>query len=484
VSPDLLQALLSNVWSIFLVVLFFGGSIFVHELGHFLAARRRGVKVERFSIGFGPKVFGWRGKDGVDYRVSLLPLGGYVSLPQLADLRAIEGESDEDVEKLPPISYSTKMIVFAAGATFNILFALLLASIIWVIGQPMSSDMATTRIGYVSPTLEMPDGARVPSPASEAGLQVGDTVRKIDGIPVKDWMQLMQTLVTGSGRTATGRPMAMFTIERDGALLEVPIYPLLSGEENFRRVGIAANYTIQIHAITAGSPGEAAGFAPGDELVSLNGVPIYGIDTYRDTLAAAGGNPVVVRVKRGEGAIDLTVPARTDLTDPTLGLTFIRGFSLVYPSPLTQVNDHVVMTFRTLGSLINPQSDIGLSKVAGPVGIVRIFHSAAEAGIRAVLMFTILVNINLAIFNLLPIPVLDGGQMLFATIARLRGRALPANFIMATQSTFILLLFSMIIYVSFFDVRRVVRDVQANRAETAAPAEPAKPAEADEPTSP
>jgi regulator of sigma E protease len=144
----------------------------------------------------------------------------------------------------------------------------------------------------------------------------------------------------------------------------------------------------------------------------------------------------------------------------------------------------VVMTFRTLGSLINPQSDIGLSKVAGPVGIVRIFHSAAEAGIRAVLMFTILVNINLAIFNLLPIPVLDGGQMLFATIARLRGRALPANFIMATQSTFILLLFSMIIYVSFFDVRRVVRDVQANRAETAAPAEPAKPAEADEPTSP
>ena len=130
------------------------------------------------------------------------------------------------------------------------------------------------------------------------------------------------------------------------------------------------------------------------------------------------------------------------------------------------------MTFRTLVSLVHPQSDIGLSKVAGPVGIVRIFHSAAEAGIRAVLMFTILVNINLAIFNLLPIPVLDGGQMLFATIARLRGRALPANFIMATQSTFVVLLFSMIIYVSFFDVRRVVRDVQASKP---APAEQAEP---------
>ena len=88
---DLLQTVLSNVWSIFLVVLFFGGSIFVHELGHFLAARRRGVHVERFSIGFGPKICSWRGKDGVEYRLSWLPLGGYVTLPQLASLSGIEG---------------------------------------------------------------------------------------------------------------------------------------------------------------------------------------------------------------------------------------------------------------------------------------------------------------------------------------------------------------------------------------------------------
>src|SRR5215210_9124505 len=105
------MVLFSNLWAIFLVVLLFGGSIFVHELGHFLAARRRGVHVERFSIGFGPKIFSWRGKDGVEYRLSWIPLGGYVLLPQLADLGPIEGESAADVKKLPPIDYVSKLLI-------------------------------------------------------------------------------------------------------------------------------------------------------------------------------------------------------------------------------------------------------------------------------------------------------------------------------------------------------------------------------------
>jgi regulator of sigma E protease len=405
------------------------------------------------------------GKDGVEYRVSWLPLGGYVALPQLADLRGIEGDSDVDVEKLPPISYSTKMLVFAAGAAFNVLFALALACIIWFIGQPMSSEMATTRIGYVSSTLDLPDGSKVPSPASEAGLRIGDIVRKIDGIAVNEWTDLMQTLITGAGRTANGRPMAIFTIERDGRLEDVAIYPLLSGDEKFRRVGIAPGYELLVHSVTAGSLAEQAGFKdrrrdhqperhPHPERGHLSG------NHCRDGRRTRRRRP-----RRAGAEITLTIPARPQAKPGTsLGLALTTGFKLIHPTPLDQITDHVVMTFRTLASLVNPQSDIGLSKVAGPVGIVRIFHSAAEAGIRAVLMFTILVNINLAIFNLLPIPVLDGGQMLFATIARLRGRALPVNFIMAAQSTFVVLLFSMIIYVSFFDVRRVVRDVQASTA--------------------
>ena len=166
-SSATFASLLGNVWAIFLIVLFFGGSIFVHELGHFLAARRRGLRVARFSIGMGPAIWSRKAADGVEYRIAWVPIGGYVLLPQMADMPAIEGEA-EVTEPLPPVSYTTKLIVLTAGAFFNILFAFGLASILWVAGQPTSEDLSTTRIGYISKTITLADGSVVPSPASEA----------------------------------------------------------------------------------------------------------------------------------------------------------------------------------------------------------------------------------------------------------------------------------------------------------------------------
>lgn len=476
-SFDLLNTLLSNAWSIFLVVLFFGGSIFVHELGHFLAARRRGVHVERFSIGFGPAIFSWRGRDGVEYRVSWIPLGGYVLLPQLADLGPIEGQSAVDVEKLPPVSYATRMIVFVAGAFFNILFAFALATIIWLIGQPESNETATTRIGYVSATLELPDGRRVPSPAAEAGLKIGDVIRSIDGNAVSNWRDIQYLIGLGSGKTSDGQREALFAIERGSQMLDISVHPKLVGEEKDRRVGIAPGYELIVQQITPSTHGAQAGFMPGDQILSLDGVPILSASTYFELLETSAKHPVTVQIKRSSTVVTLTIPARPETkSGSNLGLILTTGFKMTHPTPLGQITEHITMTFRTLWSLINPHSDIGLSKVSGPVGIVRIFHSAAEAGIRISLIFAILVNVNLAVFNLLPIPVLDGGQMLFATIGRLRGRSLPANFIIAAQSTFGILLITMVLYVSFFDVRRWTRDVQSERAEAAASSPAAAPA--------
>jgi len=466
-STELMHALASNVWTWFLIALFFGGSIFVHELGHFLAARWRGAHVERFSIGFGPKIFSWR-RNGVEYRLSWLPFGGYVLLPQLVDLGALEGKSTTDVAKLPPISYTSKVIIFVAGAAFNILFAFALACAVWFIGQPTSSEEATTRIGYVVSTIDLPNGTKSPSPASLAGLRVGDAVVAIDGQKISTWSNLMQTIIMGSNRGPDGQPQSIFTILRDGQTLNVTLHPRLSGDDQFRRVGIAPAYELIVQAIKPGSAGERASLHTGDQIISLDSTPIINFSTWQDYLVAHASQPVAIKVLRDKTELTLTLAARAGAKDAAdLGLDFTTGIHLTHPNPFTQVSDNVVMTFRTLWSLLNPHSDIGISKLSGPVGIVHIFHAAAEVGLPAVIMFTILINVNLAIFNLLPIPVLDGGQIVFATIGKLRGRALPINIVAATQSVFLVLLLSMVLYVSVFDVRRWARDTREEQAMTA-----------------
>ena len=384
-------------------------------------------------------------------------------------MRGIEGESTTDIQRLPPPSYSTKMIVSVAGAVCNIIFAFVLACIVWGVGLPTTSDQTTTRIGYIVPTVKLPDGTSVPSPAVEAGLHVGDTLRAIDGHTVSNWQDVMQYLLTGSERTNDGLREAILSIEREGRPLEIIVHPRLSGDEKIRKVGIAAAYELIVQETEPKGLAAAAGFQPQDRILDLDGTPILNIQTYGDILSKTPAMPLLARVKRGAATVDLTIPARTQLKDASdLGLVLTTDTSLIHVNPFAQIADHVSKTYNTFLSLLNPHSDIGLSKLSGPVGIVRIFHMASQVDIRVVLWFTILINVNLAIFNLLPIPVLDGGHMLFATISRLRGRALPAQFIATTQSVFMVLLFSMMIYVSYFDSRRWLRDDRAEKAETAA----------------
>ncbi len=479
-SPSLLSTLFSNLLSIVTIVLFFGGSIFVHELGHFLAARRRGVKVDRFSIGFGPKIFSWT-RDGVEYRLSWLPLGGYVALPQLADLSAIEGETPE-ADRLPPVTYTTKMIVFVAGACFNVLFAFLLACVLWQIGRPAPESLTTTQIGYVAPTLKLADGTEVPSPAAKAGLQIGDIIRRVDGREVREWDEFKGALVLGTEVTAGGGRTAVLTVERSGQLKEITVAPEKSGDEGFRAIGVSPAFTAIIDNVLPGSPGEKLGFKVGDRFTGYDGIKTVSFDQISRQLRLPLEHPLVLMVDRAGQAVELTVPATAkDQPHPLTGVQITTPYRLLHETPGRQLYNIVDNTFRTIWSLVSPRGDLSVANLSGPIGIGRGFWDAAQSDypIRFAIWFAILVNLNLAIFNLLPIPVLDGGQMLFATVGKLRGRALPINFIAATQSVFIVLLLSMILYVSFFDVRRWARDVRAETKEatdqTKKAAEPAKP---------
>lgn len=463
---DIFQILTSSAWSILMIAVFFGGSIFVHELGHFWVAKKRGVKVERFSIGFGPAIFKWTGKDGVEYRLSWLPLGGYVALPQLADMRGLEGAPTADNDALPSPNYTTRMLVFGAGAFMNIVFAFALATIIWKVGMPTNAYTQVARVGHVSETLELPDGNTVPSPASEAGLRPGDTIVAIDGNKVVTWDDMRQMLFTGAGRTADGRPQALITVLRGEETLILTAKPALAGDERMRMLGISPWQTLTVVQVAEGSLATRIGLLAGDRLVSVDGTPVSSLATYAIALQADPAKPSELVVEREGQVLTLTVPSRASKEAAAdLGVAFDPEIIFINPTPWAQISGNVKTTFRTLWSLVHHESDVGISKLSGPIGIARVFHITAQLDIRLVLWFTILVNVNLAIFNLLPLPVLDGGHMLFATIARLRGRALPTGFIQTVQTGFVALLFSMMIYVSFFDVRRISRDRAAAKQE-------------------
>ena len=195
-----------------------GFTIFIHELGHFLAARNRGLVIKKFSIGFGPKLFGWT-RNGVEYRLSAIPFGGYVALPQLADMGRIEGSEekdpenphadsweDEDEEKetkeeiLPKIGYADKMIVSVMGAVFNFLLAFILAGFLSVFGYDVPDSQLTTKIGYVADTVErwnplIDDGEEVKGPAHKARLKPGDEILEIDGASVENFMDIQNRII-------------------------------------------------------------------------------------------------------------------------------------------------------------------------------------------------------------------------------------------------------------------------------------------------
>ena len=485
-SSSIFQSLFSSLWSVFLIVLFFGGSIFVHELGHFLAARRRGVKVSRFSIGFGPAIWSKTGKDGVEYRVSWIPLGGYVALPQLADMAAIEGES-ESVEKLPPVSYSTRMIVFVAGAVFNVIFAFVLSCILWAAGTPVIEEEQSTRIAFVHPTVESADGKTSPGPAYAAGLQRGDVLLSVDGKTVKTFADIGQLVALGHGRTADGKRSVVIEYERSGVTKQVTLTPELVGAEEFRDIGIEPATKVMVGGVLAGTPAEAAGLQLNDVITKLNGEPVEYLSFISEYLKANGAKPVTFGYLRGSGPDAPGIAGEAVITpvksiDPEtkaevfrVGVQLRGAFTkkIIRTPPFEQVWDKVVWSWRNIQSLVSPSSDVGLSKLSSPIGIAYRVTQFAKVDIRLVLWFVILVNVNLAIFNLLPIPVLDGGHMFFATLAKIRGKEIPFNVIATIQGVFMVLLLAMVFYVGVFDVRRIARD-KSDEAQARAAVEKAK----------
>ncbi|MBL4575880.1 MAG: RIP metalloprotease RseP [Opitutaceae bacterium] len=457
-----LESIFSNLWAIFLIIVFFGGSIFFHELGHFLAARRRGLKIDRFSIGFGPKILTWN-KDGIEYCISLFPLGGYVALPQLADMRGIEGDPDHPAQDLPQISYTSRIIVSIMGVVFNVIFAFLLSLILWKVGLPAQDIKETTQIGYVVKEITLSTGEIVTGPAYYAGLQAGDIIRSIDGKKVKSPMSATEAIILSSGRDEYNQPKIQLSIERGAETKNITVYPKLAGEDKLRRIGIGWSGSLIVGRILKNSPAQKAGLQQNDELISFNGIPFYSNVGLSEITEDTQGAPLVSSFKRGEQLLEtVIVPEKVKITEEgtsryRIGIEFSYPVKTIYPNPITQIKDIFSTITRTFSALIKPKSDVGIQHMSGPAGIAKGLFDSVKIDIRIAIWFTVYINLSLAFFNLLPIPVLDGGHILFATISKIRGRALPPQFVAASQGVFMILLFSLIIFVSYKDISRFTR---------------------------
>ena len=462
------MTILRYIFIAFEVVLLFNLLIGVHELGHFLAAKWRGLKIERFAIWFGKPI--WKKKiNGFEYALGWIPAGGYVALPQMATMEAIEGKGERPVEQLPNVSPLDKIIVAFAGPLFSFALAIFFAIIVWGVGKPSNEADNSTQIGWVDQT----------GPAWKAGLRPGDTILEIDGHPVKHFSPTSQDSVTWRIVTSENTNIAIKYL-RDGKeemAYATPYHHPTKWYErkDLRHILIAPAIKSIIYQIASNSPAALAGLMNGDEIIALNGEKIYhpmAILSLQDSWSNSPVQPVVLTVKHGSQQFDCTLlavrPIQPTNSNPSLGLIEFgdeTNVTLVHPSPLEQIQSSVGQIFATFHALFASKSEIGVQQLGGAVMIIRVYSNLFqdEDGWRRVLWFSVILNVNLALINMLPLPVLDGGHITLSLIEVVRRRPVSAKVLNAIQTGFAMLLITFMLYIAFFDTGDWARSAHADR---------------------
>ena len=461
------MATIKSVVIVFEVLLLFNLLIGAHELGHFLAAKWRGLKIDRFAIWFGKPV--WKKKiDGVEYALGWIPAGGYVALPQMATMEAIEGKSEDSAQPLPPISALDKMIVAFAGPLFSFLLAFTFAVVVWGVGKPVNEDNNSTTIGWVEK-----DG-----PAWKAGLRPGDTIVEIDGQPVREFGPPAQDSVTWRIITSEGTNIAIKYV-RDGREQMAYAVPSLRPTKWYerkalRQIHVSSETPAVIYQVASNSPAAVAGLRHGDRIVAMDGQKIYSFMSLvaaQDAMSNSPAKPITLTVVRNQDQFDCTLvpekPLQPPHSSPSLGILAWEAqtnVTLAHPSPFDQVRDSAGQIFATLGTVLSPKSHVGVQQLGGAVTIIRLYSNLFESehGWRLVLWFSVVLNVNLAMLNLLPFPVLDGGHIMLALLEAIRRRPVSPKVLQAIQTGCAVALIAFMLFIAFFDTGDWIRNAREN----------------------
>ncbi len=441
----------------FLFVL--GFLIFIHEFGHFIAARKVGIRVEVFSLGFGPRLFGFKRGD-TDYRLSAFPFGGYVRMAG-EDL-PIQGKADSsgdenaDKEALPPEivlkgdelqskSIPQRLLVFIAGAGMNAVFAVLFTILLGYVGYYVPAySVSPPEIGWISPG----------SPAEKAGLKPGDLIREVDGTSVETWEQAVNLIFADPARAH------ILDINRNDKTIRTAFTPGELSNEN-QLGGLAFPSTITVESVRKDYPAGAAGIQPGDVIVSVNGEKLRAIEQLQEIVNSYSGSPLEVSVLRNGKTerFQLTPKYDADAKRFLIGITFEKNQVLEKHDFPDAVKFGFVLNYQVGKSMLNLVGQLVTGKASvkslgGPVMISVLAGKAAKRGWRELLSLTAFISLNLAILNVLPIPILDGGLILFLLIEALLGKPINEKLQIAIQNVFFVLLIGFFLVVTYNDIIR------------------------------
>ncbi|MEI7036381.1 RIP metalloprotease RseP [Fulvimonas yonginensis] len=440
--------------SVFWLLVTLGVLVTFHEFGHYWVARRCGVKVLRFSVGFGKAIWRRIGRDGTEYQVAMIPLGGYVKM-----LDAREGEVDPALRGVEFTGKSVwkRIAIVIAGPGFNLIFAVAALWLMFVLGRPDAAPVVTATPG---------------SMAAAAGIQPGDRVLRVDGEPVATMSDAMDDVATA----LLGRdPLALVVRGRDGRERQVvlPLQQLPAGrgiDTYFDMLGLKlAPPPAVAGVVMPGQPAALAGMKSGDVLLAVNGTPVADFDAFaRAVREAAPRSPRLdVTVRRGQQTLHLPVVARYESLEGqparwSVGVGALPGESAVrrygpvraLGAALESTWDSTRQTFTMIGKMVSGQAST--KNLSGVIGIAQVANASAQMGLAWFLNFLALVSLSLAILNLLPIPVLDGGHLLYYLIELVKGSPVSERTQMIGQYIGLVLLFTLMGLAFYNDIHRTL----------------------------
>lgn len=430
--------LTSSLYTLLSFAFALGVIIVVHEAGHLLVAKAFGVRVMTFSVGFGKRLWGVQ-RGETEYRLSAVPLGGYVRLG---------GESPEDVDPADPREFLNKprwqrILVYLAGPAANILLAILVFSVVFMVGiEVMSFPDMPALIG----------GVEASSSAAQAGLRRGDRILTVKGEPVESWQDVLLG-VMGSPE----KPVAL-TLRRGQQTLSATVTPkLVPRYEVGDLAGMIPMVRPQVIEIVRGQPAEAAGFRPGDEIRAVDGKPVIDSQAFVDAISPRAGQQIGVQVLRDGRPLTLTVTPRSDNGSGRIGVKigFYQRFgpSRAFVEGARYSVQTVEQIFQILGKIFTRQLS-AKGALAGPIEIAKQSGEAARIGFKYLLQLMGFISISIAVMNLMPIPILDGGQIFILMVEGVIRRDLSLRLKeVISQVGFVMILLLMFVVI-YFDVMK------------------------------